>query len=939
MSDATTRADAAVVFGVFEFRRSERLLLRSGQPVPLGARAFDLLAQLIEHRGEVVSQHTLMAHVWPGVHIADSAIRFHLANLRKAMGPEGAAYVMNIPGRGYTFVAPSIEGPAPSSDERAIVLPARPHGMVGREAALADAALMLGAHRFVTLIGPGGIGKTTLAVGLLYELQAQFDVVGFVDLGPLSDPRLVASSIVSSLGLPASSRDVAASVQAFLKNRKALLVIDNCEHVIESAAAVLEQLFLGVPELSLIATSREALQAVGELVIPVRPLECPPVRSGLAARDVLEFPAARHFMSRARAAGHGSGLTDTEAAAVARICRDLDGVPLALEIAAGGVVAFGLRETAAVLDGQLKLAWRGRRTAAPRQQTLRAALDWSYGLITEADRTLLRRLSVFPAEFPLDAAQAVAATGDLSEADVLTRLPELVGKSLVSADVSGQRANYRLLHTTRTYALGKLREADEFATISRRHADYLLDRFRSAERDATERPVADWLAEYRPRLDDLRTALDWAMGSDGDVELGVSLTAAGVPLFTSLSLLNEFQARAELALRLGGGADAGGEREMKLFAALANVLVNTKGPSAAAAEACAKTLAIAERIGDLDYQMRALLALWNDCFSNGQIRRALELAHKFSRAALASESRGDILMSHRLLGVTQYVLGEAEQARANLQTTVDGYATAITVSHMARFVFEQQASSRGLLASVLMFLGEPGAAMAAVRQSVDEAIASEHALTICGVLGTTSCPIALHVGDLDSAAKWGALLRDTAEQHGYGSWIALARSFDGLLRLRRGDRAGGLEVLAASLETVDRSNSRYHQVFCAYAEALAESGDEDAAHALIDDTLARAQARQEIWYAPEYLRHKARLTRRTQPDEAEALFVASLAQAEALRGRTWALRTAIDLAELRRDAGRIADARDLLAPIVRSFTDGYETEDLRRARHLLSAFG
>jgi predicted ATPase len=591
-----------------------------------------------------------------------------------------------------------------------------------------------------------------------------------------------------------------------------------------------------------------------------------------------------------------------------------------------------------MLDGQLKLAWRGRRTAAPRQQTLRATLDWSYGLITEEDRALLRRLAVFPGEFPLDAAQTVAAAGESSEADVLSRLPELVAKSLITAEVSGPRPNYRLLHTTRTYALAKLQEAGEGAAISRRHADYILDRFRAAEQEANDRPVSEWLADYRPRLDDLRTALDWAMGPDGDVELGVSLTAAGVPLFTSLSLLNELQARAELALARTRGEAEGGEREMKLFAAMANVLVNTRGPSAAAAEACTRALTIAERIGDLDYQMRALLALWNDCFSNGQIHRALELAQKFSRAAHASESRGDILVSHRVLGVTQYVAGEAEQARVNLQATVDGYATAITDSHMARFVFEQQASSRGLLGSVLMYLGKPGSAMKAIRQSVEEAIASEHALTICGVLGTTSVPVALHVGDLETAAGWGARLLDTAQQHGYASWIALGRSLEGLLRLRRGDLIEGVEIITAALVGVDRSNSRYPLVFCEYAEALAETGDSPAAHALLDDALARAQARQEIWYVPEYLRYKARLIRRSRPDEAEAQFVSALRQAEAVGARTWALRIALDLAELQRDADRMTGAQEALARIVRSFTDGHETGDLRRARHLLGAF-
>ena len=318
----------------------------------------------------------------------------------------------------------------------------------------------------------------------------------------------------------------------------------------------------------MLATSREPLRIEGEHVHRLSPLASPPALARLTAAEALGFPAVQLFVERAAATLDEFELTDADAPIVADICSRLDGIALAIELAAARVDTFGVRGVAAHLDDRFQLLTRGRRTALPRHRTLRATLDWSYQLLPEPERVVLRRLAIFAGGFTEEAASAVAASAEIAASEVVESLANLVTKSLVSVDVGGVMVRYRLPETIRAYALQRLVESGEREQIARRHAEYHLGLFERAEAEAETRPMAEWLAEYRPRIDNLRAALDWAFSPGGDASIGVALTAASVPLWVDLSMMAECRRHVERALarldfsrRAGsaaGNASAGG---------------------------------------------------------------------------------------------------------------------------------------------------------------------------------------------------------------------------------------------------------------------------------------------------------------------------------------------------------------------------------------------
>jgi predicted ATPase len=287
------------------------------------------------------------------------------------------------------------------------------------------------------------------------------------------------------------------------------VVLDNCEHLIDAAARMAEALLRASPVVCAVATSREPLRAAAEYVYRVPPLDVP-AEDNLDADDVLRHGAVKLFVARAHAA-EPRYVPDRRLASVkAAICRRLDGIPLAIELAAARIAAFGVEGVGARLDDRFRLLTGGSRTALPRHQTLRATLDWSHDLLSESERVVLRRLSVFAGTFTLDAAAAIAASPEIAAADVVECVANLVAKSLVSADVGGAAPSYRLLETTRVYARERLVESGEVDRFERRHAEYHRDLFERAQAEWEIQPTAEWLAIYGRQLDNLRAALDWA---------------------------------------------------------------------------------------------------------------------------------------------------------------------------------------------------------------------------------------------------------------------------------------------------------------------------------------------------------------------------------------------------------------------------------------------
>ncbi len=475
----------ALVFGRFRFVVHSRELTASGMPLPIGNRALDVLNVLMEARGELVTKDELLSRVWPTTTVEENNLQFQISTLRKALGAD-RDLIKTVSGRGYRFIAEvEVESREATLERRAVgldrddppalsdgsaasnTLPASTSDIVGREPHLADVGAMVEANRLVTLVGAGGIGKTRLAIELARRLSPVFDGdVRVAELAPLADPALVPSAVGAALGLgaaPASAERIAAT----LRSRRMLLVLDNCEHVIEAAASLAEDLLHADAHLHVIATSREPLRADGEWVYRVPSLEVPPDNAG-SLEEVLQYSAAKLFVDRIRAADPHSRF-DGSAAAAALICRQLDGIPLAIELAAARAAALGVEELAARVSDRLSMLTDGRRTAPARHQTLRATLDWSYELLTEPERLVMRRLAVFGGDFTLDAATRVVGAGEVAAAEVMQNLASLVAKSLVAADVRGPTSRYRLLGTMRAYAMEKLAASGEFDAIVGRH--------------------------------------------------------------------------------------------------------------------------------------------------------------------------------------------------------------------------------------------------------------------------------------------------------------------------------------------------------------------------------------------------------------------------------------------------------------------------------------
>ena len=388
--------------------------------------------------------------------------------------------------------------------------------LIGRNDVLGEILSLAAAHRLVTLTGAGGIGKTRLAVAAGWRLLPQFaDGVWLAEFSPIVDPGLMPATVAAAIGLDLGGGE--ASVQRVaqaLAGRRALLVLDTCEHVIEEAAAIAEAVLGAGSGLHILATSREPLRAEGEWVYHVPPLAVPAADAN-PANDFLRYGAVQLFIERARAAEPHFAGDRRGAAMIAAICRRLDGIPLAIELAAARAAVLGVEAVATHLDDRFQILTGGRRTALPRHQTLRATLDWSYELLSEPERVILRRLAVFAGAFRLQAACGVVEDPAITSPEIVDSLATLVAKSLVQKE-GGTIARYRLLDTTRAYALEKLDESNERQLCAHRHAEYYRGVFERAAAEEETLPTTEWLAEYGSQIDNLRTALDWAFSPSGD---------------------------------------------------------------------------------------------------------------------------------------------------------------------------------------------------------------------------------------------------------------------------------------------------------------------------------------------------------------------------------------------------------------------------------------
>ena len=700
-----------LAFGRFVVQPETRQLLIDGEPVRLGARAFDVLLALIHRRERVVGKSELLDLVWPGLVVEENNLQVQISTLRRLLGPQA---ITTIPGRGYQFsqrMDGGVDGETPGEPALAaptggVTAEAAPL-LLGREDDLSVLGALVLAHRLVTVVGAGGIGKTTVARALKHRLRGAFeDGVCLAELAPVSDPSLVATTVASALQVKLGSQPPLEAIAQALAGRRMLIVLDNCEHLLLAVAELVESLSPATPGVRWLATSQEPLKIAAEQVFRIGALALPAEQSVDAARRA---GAVALFEARARAADPRFSLTVDNVAAVIDVCRKLDGIALAIELAAARVPLLGIEGLRSRLDDRLRVLTSGNRLALPRHQTLRAALEWSHGLLTQSQQTVFRRLGVFAGGFALQAAQQVAADQDIDEWTVLDALGALVDKSLVVVEPdTGGEPRYRLLETMREFALDRLEAAGDGDASRTRHLDAFVALAEQARIESYGPQQGQLMKRLDLDLENLLAAHAWcdriARGGERDLRLVTGLFR----YWLNRALLSLGLRVTQEALRRAGATTR--DRLHREALTHAGRLAARIGQFEQAMQAHEAAVDIAREIGAPDILSDALTFSGMSCAEQGDLAAArlrIEEALALSRQ-LGTESEQ--------FGKAALALGELERLDRNWTRAESLYQAALA---QARRQGDVRLIGSGLHNLVMTALAQ--GSTAAVREQLLEA--------------------------------------------------------------------------------------------------------------------------------------------------------------------------------------------------------------------------
>ena len=706
--------------------------------------------------------------------------------------------------------APPVEPLPPRAEVETNNLPIANTAFIGREHDVAEIKELLSEHRLVTLVGSGGVGKTRLAVQVATELLESYpDGVWLVDLAPIADPELVSSIIAQTLGMSQQEgHRVDESIPAWLKRKKLLLIFDNCEHVLQTVGPIVAAIVRTAGDVRILATSRQALGIGGEEPMRIPSLDVPHTIADLSAAKVVEFAAVALFVARATTADRSFALTDDTAPIVADICRRLDGIPLAIELAAARVKVLSIPHLAERLNERFKLLTGGSSDALPRQKTLHALLDWSYDLLTAQEQLLFIRLGIFASGFTLDAATSVCGGDGLDELEILDLLGSLTDKSLVVADTSGARERYRLLESTAAYALEKLRASGEYETLARRHAQYYRDQAVAAEERRGTGSTLAWLAGVELELDNYRKALTWTLTDGNDAVVGGAIAGALTSLWPNAGLRVEGRywidraleglsdgeqprvaARLQLALsNLSSGKrkhDAA-EQAMRLHAEVGDVRGAARaqqdlafalfqmGDLDAARTTIKPALAASRACGDTSNEANALNLQAGIEQNSGDVRAAREgFGHALATYKALGDETGSALVLLNL-GELEFADGFPDQALRSASEALEIHVRGKNTGHIATN-YINGAAYRIALGDLAGARESARAGLRVARQARNEmqfVIAFQH-LALLIALGGAGRRAAQLLGYVDAHYADLGLKREYTEQWGYDKLLAV----------------------------------------------------------------------------------------------------------------------------------------------------------------------
>jgi predicted ATPase/DNA-binding winged helix-turn-helix (wHTH) protein len=932
-------------FGPFELSIGERVLRRDAQVLSLGDRALDILIYLADRPGVVIAKQELIDRVWSDVTVEEGSLRVHVAAIRKALadGQFGNRYIANIKGRGYSFVGTVV--PLAGNTERRSDrsqhqgrLPVRPLLMIGREIVVGEVSDRLRDERFVTLLGPGGIGKTTIALAVGRAAAEEFGGdVYLVDLESLTDSRHVAGAVATSLGVALKSKDPNLELVDLVRSRKLLIILDSCEHVIEAVASLAEQLYQQTEDIYVLTTSRESLKVEGEHCYRVCPLDFPPDGSEQTANAVLRYPAVQLFVRRAAARAGSFALTDEEAPFVAEICRKLDGIPLAIELAAGQAAALGLKNTVARLVSRVELLKLSHRTAVPRHRTLKATLDWSYDLLSDAERIVFRRIAPFVGHFTLEGTRYVAGKLGGGPGEIFDAIAGLVEKSLIVTRIDETHAQYRLLDTTRAYALEKLEEHGEFDPISLRHAEYVVQQLESQKETLASLPRAERIAAYSGQLSNVRSALEWSFGSRGNDEIATRLAAASTQLFLELALLFEWQGWAEQAIARLGNQHENSRHDTEVSQPLA--LMNSEGSNPHVRSASSQVPDIGLMQQDLVHELRLLSGLFLYSSWTTDIHRALDIAARGRKVALKMQDPDGVAHAEAMLGSANHLAGNHLVAQRHFETGLHHLASRSRL-RAGHYLFHHPTLLLVGMARSLLYMGVLDKSLDYARLAIEEGEKSGHPATLCRSL-ILVLPVYLALHDWRRSDEYIAQLTKLSVAHSLKPLHAIATGFRGRWLLLQDNIRDGVPLLKRASEELEAQ--RHEMLNMDFVSdlgvGLAASGQHEEALALVVNALDVQKRGGKFLFVPALLRVKGLiLASRSAEDypEAEGSLLSSIEWAKRQSANLLELTAAADLAELLLQQGRMPEAYKYLSAALDQAPAGIAFPAHKRALQILN---
>ena len=944
MSGSNRNSECTYVFGPFRLLASTRVLLDGDRVVRLGSRAIEILIALVERAGELVNKRELMEIVWPDTVVVEANLAVHVAALRRALG-EGESenkYIVNSPGRGYRFVAPIqiIERPTDGLEQTTTIalhnLPAQLAHLVGRRSLLKALQDQTQVSRLLSIVGPPGIGKTALAVCLAESVLSRYpDGVCFVDLAPVSSDQHVVSAFASSLPLDIRPIDQISGIVAALRSKRVLLVVDNCEHVIESAAAAVSMILHGSHSITVIATSREPLRIEGEHVHRLEPLGFPPSGWEGDPEAALNYASIQLFVERATGVVSGFSLAPEDVVSVSKICRKLDGNPLAIEIAAARVDSFGVHGLETRID-DLQFLAESHRGTSPRQRSIGAAVDWSYQLLSEGDRLVLRCLSIFAGGFTLDAAIAVVPLSN-SEKDTATVVADLVRKSLVAVDTFDNEMRFRLLEITRAFARVRLTEHAEFDEVASGHCAYYEKLLAPLNKEPIK-PSAVRAATIE--IDNVRAGLTWAFDPAGKPSLGIRLAANAVPMWLERSLLVECIAWTRIAINAPSDEDECSHSEMVLRAGLGLASMFADGMSETAWDALNRATTIANKIGDREWELRAALGLVVFAQRAGDHRLALTLVKNAEELARSAKDIAALGMAESVKSCTLFLRGELNAASDAVRNARRYLRTRNDSSQIARWDIDYSLSALCVRGRVYWHQGlfeQARKVCLEVQALVDK---SDRPTVICHALTWSNSSLFTILEEYDLAASAIAMLMNVAAANQLQSYFCIGLADRGGLAAFRGQYEEAERDLRCALEGLAQAShgNVYVTILSFLAEVLNVESRFEEALAASTEALDRARKSESFFWLPEILRTHGEVLLRSQKadlNQVESIFREALAIAAEQGALALELRASTSLARLLSEDRRGKEAYDLLNSVYARFVEGHDTAVLRRAKSQL----